>query len=94
VMEPSDECPSVGNGQTVNPTAAVRVPLPLNSPISWQRHVESIPCDWGRDSTIIWPDTIIIWPDSSNMWPDSGGMWPDSSGMWPDSMGVWPDSSH
>lgn len=71
VMEPGEKCPPVEDGGTVNPTAAIRVPLPLNQPITWDRHIEPIPCDWGRDSVIVWPDTIIIWPDSNRVPPDS-----------------------
>jgi hypothetical protein len=51
VMQPGEDCPEVEDG-TVQPSVAIRVPLPLNQPIIWNRHVESISCDWG-DSTII-----------------------------------------
>lgn len=47
-MVPGGECPEVEIG-VVNPTVAIRVPLPLTEPISWNRHVETIDCRW--DST-------------------------------------------
>jgi len=46
VMEPSGECPEVEGGQSIRPTAAIRLPLPLNAPISYNGHVESIDCNW------------------------------------------------
>jgi hypothetical protein len=46
VMEPGDECPEVEAGKSVRPTAAIRLPLPLNAPIRYDRHVESIDCNW------------------------------------------------
>lgn len=46
VMEPSGQCPEVEGGESVRPTAAIRLPLPLNAPISYNRHVESIDCNW------------------------------------------------
>jgi hypothetical protein len=46
VMEPSDECSEVEAGKPVRPTAAIRLPLPLNAPINYDRHVESIDCNW------------------------------------------------
>jgi len=52
VVEPGPECPPVG-GTGVEPTVAIRVPLPLPGPISWERGVRTIDCDWGQygDST-------------------------------------------
>lgn len=63
VMEPADDCPTIDYGpSSINPTVAIRVPLPLDPPIIWERAVESITCDWGNDSTWIepWPikDTL------------------------------------
>jgi hypothetical protein len=46
VMEPGDECPVVEGGGSVRPTAAIRLPLPLQAPIRYARHVESIDCRW------------------------------------------------
>jgi hypothetical protein len=59
VMQPSDQCPSVGNGEIVNPTVAIRVPLPVTAPVTWDRRVQTIPCDWDHpdDSTWVWPDS-------------------------------------
>jgi len=53
VMEPGDDCPTVGPPLGVfNPTVAVRVPLPINLPITWNRNVQSIQCNW-YDSTVV-----------------------------------------
>jgi hypothetical protein len=46
VMMPSDSCPAIEKGGTVRPTAAIRVPLPLSALITWNRHTETIDCDW------------------------------------------------
>jgi hypothetical protein len=46
VMEPSGQCPEVEGGRTVRPTAAIRLPLPLNAPVRYNRRVETIDCDW------------------------------------------------
>lgn len=59
VMSPGDQCPLVGDGQIVNPTVAVRVPLPVQEPVTWKRHVEPISCNWGTDSTGVWPDSTM-----------------------------------
>lgn len=51
VMEPGDDCPAVELPlSTVNPTVAIRVPLPINLPITWNRNVQPIQCNWS-DST-------------------------------------------
>jgi len=60
VMQPGDQCPLVGNGLTVNPTVAIRVPLPLTAPITWDRQVQTIPCDWDHPD-----DSVRVWPHSS-----------------------------
>jgi hypothetical protein len=59
VMQPGEQCPPVGNEQIVNPTVAIRVPLPLTAPITWDRRVQAIACDWGHpdDSTRVPPDS-------------------------------------
>ena len=61
VMQPGDECPLVGDGGLVNPTVAIRVPLPVTAPVTWDRGVQSIPCDWDHpdDSTRVWPDSSL-----------------------------------
>ena len=60
VMEPSDDCPGMdGMGMmdmVVNPTVAIRVPLPIDPPVTWLRNVESIKCDWGNDSSWVYID--------------------------------------
>lgn len=45
VMVPSGECPEVEAG-VLNPTVAIRVPLPLPEPVSWDRRVQTIDCRW------------------------------------------------
>jgi hypothetical protein len=55
VMAPENECPQMGM-VAVNPTVAVRVPLPLNDPVTWKRSQESIGCGWASDSS--WVDTL------------------------------------
>jgi hypothetical protein len=53
VMEPGDDCPAVGPPLgTFNPTVAIRVPLPINLPITWNRNIQPIQCNW-YDSTIV-----------------------------------------
>ncbi len=44
-ITPSEECPEVEEG-LLNPTVAIRVPLPLPEPVTWRRHVETIDCRW------------------------------------------------
>ena len=51
VMEPSDACPPVEGGAVLRPTVAIRVPLPLPDPVTWNRHVETIDCQWGSDGS-------------------------------------------
>ena len=60
VMQPSDNCPPMGSmghmgmmAGVCNHTVAIRVPLPIDPPVSWQRHIEPIECNWGNDSTWI-----------------------------------------
>lgn len=63
VMTAGENCPVVEDGTTVQPTVAIRVPLPLAEPITWHRTTETIACDWdgggepggGVDSTIVEP---------------------------------------
>ncbi len=51
VMEPGENCWTVAPPlRVVNPTVAIRVPLPINLPITWNRSVQPIQCDWS-DST-------------------------------------------
>jgi hypothetical protein len=50
VMEPDSDCPPVEELPEVNPTVAIRVPLPLGPVITWNRTTETIGC---------------LWPDSS-----------------------------
>jgi hypothetical protein len=54
VIEPGPECPLVGDseydfGTAVNPTVAIRVPLPLPDPVTWERIARQVDCDWGAD---------------------------------------------
>jgi hypothetical protein len=58
VMIPSSDCPLVAEGGMLQPTVAIRVPLPLDTPVTWNRHTETIDCSWeesdpggGVDST-------------------------------------------
>jgi hypothetical protein len=60
VIEPGQDCPRIADAgytdwERVNPTIAIRVPLPLPEPVTWTRVVRTIRCDWGSggDSTII-----------------------------------------
>ncbi|MFH1218991.1 MAG: hypothetical protein V1694_00865, partial [Candidatus Eisenbacteria bacterium] len=53
VMVPGDNCPPVEGGTYLQPTVAIRVPLPVTEPITWERHVEMIDCDWGGDTTVV-----------------------------------------
>jgi len=46
VMVPGENCPAVGDGETLRPTVAIRVPLPLDAPVTWRRATETISCDW------------------------------------------------
>lgn len=64
VMDAGENCPAVEGGTTVRPTVAIRVPLPLDAPITWHRTTETIACDWndggpdwggGTDSTTVRP---------------------------------------
>lgn len=56
VMEPGDNCPPIEhmNQTSINPTVAIRVPLPADGPVTWHRNTETINCDW--------PDTVFIDP--------------------------------
>lgn len=49
VMAAGEDCPLVEGGTTVCPTVAIRVPLPLDEPVTWRRSSETIACDWGGD---------------------------------------------
>ncbi len=44
VMIPGGNCPLAEDG--VRPTLAIRVPLPLDEPVTWNRRTEIIDCDW------------------------------------------------
>jgi hypothetical protein len=46
VMEPGIDCPEVEGDAPVNPTVAIRVPLPVPEPITWARETDSIGCQW------------------------------------------------
>jgi hypothetical protein len=46
VMTPGEDCPVIDGGGTIQPTAAIRVPLPLREPVRWNRKDETINCDW------------------------------------------------
>jgi len=56
VMDPGGNCPpiDVDPGQ-LNPTVAIRIKKPASPQINWQRKVEPIDCDWGMDSTVVFP---------------------------------------
>lgn len=56
VMQPGDNCPAHGlDGWLLNPTVAIRIPLPLDPPVTFERQIEPIDCDWGNDSTWVDP---------------------------------------
>lgn len=63
VMQPGADCPEITEGVILQPTVAIRVPLPLTEPVMWQRRTETIPCGWagnpepgtGSDSTGVVP---------------------------------------
>lgn len=46
VMEPAGECPPIDGGAILRPTVAIRVPLPVSDPVTWNRRTESIDCGW------------------------------------------------
>jgi len=46
VMTPGENCPIVDGGEELQPTVAIRVPLPLTEPVIWDRQTEMINCDW------------------------------------------------
>lgn len=50
VMQPTGDCP-VADGQTLNPTVAIRVPKPAGA-VTFERSIESIDCDWGNDKPL------------------------------------------
>lgn len=64
VMQPSGECPPMEMMVQLasNPTVAIRVPLPIDPPVMWNRQYETIKCDWADSS----------WVDSSWVYPDPG----------------------
>jgi hypothetical protein len=53
VITPGEDCPPTwdpcGQGNLVNPTVAIRVPLPLTEPVNWSRLTQTAACDWGAD---------------------------------------------
>ncbi|MEW5876134.1 MAG: hypothetical protein AB1752_13255 [Candidatus Zixiibacteriota bacterium] len=56
VMDPGGNCPTVdGNQGQLHPTVAIRIKKPESNNIIWHRTVEPIPCDWGVDSTVVFP---------------------------------------
>ena len=61
VMVPAEDCPEVEEYLGVlQPTAAIRVPGNLTEPITWNRRIEEISCDW-TDTT-----EVVTDPDSVN----------------------------
>jgi hypothetical protein len=61
VTVPGEDCPPLEGtewmGDALNPTTAIRVPLPLPEPIVWRRSEQVIACDWGVDSVTVEPDS-------------------------------------
>ncbi len=55
VMIPGDECPAVGNGAALQPTVAIRVPLPVAEPLFITRISDTLSCGWVGDSTQVGP---------------------------------------
>lgn len=55
VMVPGDECPKLENGAVVQPTVAIRIPLPVTEPLLITRINETISCGWVNDSTRVGP---------------------------------------
>jgi hypothetical protein len=49
VMAAGEDCPAIADGGAAWPTVAIRVPLPLNEPVTWHRSSEVIDCDWGGE---------------------------------------------
>lgn len=47
VKVPGDDCPVVEGGTLVQPTVLIRVPLPVDPPVTWVKNTESIACAWG-----------------------------------------------
>ena len=41
VMEPAGECPPIEEGVVLRPTVAIRVPLPVSDPVTWDRRTRS-----------------------------------------------------
>lgn len=68
-MVPGEDCPLVEGG-TVQPTVAIRVPLPLPEPIVWARHVETIGCRWEEGGGNGEPDDDGTWGEE----PDGIGV--------------------
>jgi hypothetical protein len=69
VIAPGEDCPPIwnpcGEGNLVNPTVAIRVPLPLPEPITWSRLAQTADCNWsaGSDSGIVVdPDGVVRTP--------------------------------
>jgi len=55
VMEPGDDCWTVGPPLGVlNQTVAIRVPLPINLPITWNRNIQPIQCNWNDSTGFSW----------------------------------------
>ncbi len=52
VMVAGDDCPAGEAGAGVQPTVAIRVPLPLTEPVTWRRETYTIACDW---DDVTWP---------------------------------------
>lgn len=51
VVRAGTDCPLIEHGVSLRPTVAIRVPLPLDEPVTWRRETHTIGCDW--DDT--WP---------------------------------------
>lgn len=66
VIEPGEDCPPTwdpcGPSDIVNPTVAIRVPLPLPEPIQWNRLTQTAACEWSADGDsgiVIGPDGVV-----------------------------------
>ncbi len=55
VMNPGSACPEVGNGASLQPTVAIRLPLPIVEPLFITRTSDTISCGWVSDSTEVGP---------------------------------------
>lgn len=58
VMSPDSACPPVEGLPEVNPTAAIRVPLPMGATVTWNRRTETIACLWSDSSGVVPGDSL------------------------------------